>query len=175
MARPPDVPGKNAAPAATARGQRSSSSSMSPIGNHLRRPKGRLAQLIAQTDRLSHINKVFLAYLPNHLHGHAKITSTSADYWLVQTDSSAWASRLRYLLPQLQQQLSEQFGNSVPPLKLRVQPPAGDIDSASAAQRRMEMTEKSAALLTGAAQDVSDQKLGAALRRLAGNAARQRA
>lgn len=152
------------------------SSQMRSLGECLRRPKGRLAQLVAQTDRLAHINRVFHAYLPPHLHDHAKIVSTSAQHWLIQTDSSAWASRLRYLLPQLQQQLAEQFGASVPALKLRVQPPSGKPLAADGApQRRMHMTAQSAALLAGAAEDISDQRLGAALLRLAGNAARKNA
>lgn len=145
-------------------------SAMTPVGDCLRRPKGRLARLIAQNDRLAHINRVLRAYLPHHLQEHARIVSLGQQHWLLQTDSSAWASRLRYSLPQLQQQLTEHFGD-IPPLKLRVQPAPTDDDDPP--QRRMRLTQNSADVLTSAAAGVSDQRLGAALIRLAANAARR--
>lgn len=161
-----DKDGANDVLGATRR--RTRRSSLASVSDCLRRPKGRLAQLVAQTDRLATINRAFRAYLPPHLHDHAKIVSLSAQHWVIQTHSSAWATRLRYVLPQLQQQLSEHFGYTIPVLKLRVQP--APQEPAPVPQRRMQMTEKSAALLAGTAQGIADQRLGAALRRLAENA-----
>ena len=137
---------------------------MALVRDHLRNPKGQLAKLLAQTDKLQHVNRVFRAYLPNHLHEHAMITTMSAKVWVVQTDSSAWATRLRYVLPNLQQQLSDHLKKPVPPLTIRIKP--GNTVEAAVEPRRMALTEKTAKLLEGTARDLNDQRLGSALLRL---------
>jgi hypothetical protein len=142
------------------------------ISEHLRRPqKGRLAKLLAQTDRLQHINHVFRAYLPPHLHEHATITTLSAKNWVVQTDSSAWATRLRYVLPSLQQQLSDHLKTEVPPLTIRIKP--AEVVAVEAEPRRMVITQETASLLEGAARDLNDSRLGSALLRLSRRIAEQ--
>ena len=137
---------------------------MALVRDHLRSPKGRLAKLLAQTDKLQHVNRVFHAYLPSHLHEHAMITTMSAKAWIVQTDSSAWATRLRYVLPNLQQQLSDHLKKQIPPLTVRIKP--GNTVEAMVEPRRMALTQETAKLLEGTAQDLSDQRLGSALLRL---------
>ena len=137
---------------------------MTLVRDHLRSPKGRLAKLLAHTDKLQHVNRVFLAYLPNHLHEHAMITNMSTKAWVVQTDSSAWATRLRYVLPNLQQQLSDHLKKQIPPLTVRIKP--GNTVEVVVEPRRMELTKETAKLLEGTAQDLDDQRLGSALLRL---------
>ena len=160
------------APPGTSQTKAMRSSTMTPIGDCLRRPKGRLAQLIAQTDYLTRLNRVFHAYLPPHLRDHAQITHQGEQAWTIQTESSAWATRLRYVLPTLRQQISEHLGQEIPRLQIRVQPTATEHGRHSTTPtatptRRMHITKQSADLLAGAAENVNDQKLGAALLRLA--------
>lgn len=144
-----------------------SRNSMQTIGQHLQRPKGRLAYLVAQSDRLARINRAFLAYLPPHLHDHAALVALSDDAWIIQTDSPAWATRLRYVLPSLRNQLAEFLGADVPPLNIRIKPAAA---KSAPPQRRVTLTHENAALIEGAAQAVEDDRLGAALLRLARHA-----
>ena len=149
-----------------------SKGAMLPVQERLRQSKGHLAQLVAQSDRLARINRAFLAYLPPHLHSHVRLATLSADTWVIHAESAAWATRLRYILPSLQQQLSEHLGYQVPKLTMRIQP-LGNADS-KIPTRRVQVTEKSADVLEGAAEGVDDEQLGAALMRLAQHA-RQRA
>ena len=143
------------------------SASLVRIDRHLRRQKGRLAYLIAESDRLARVNRVFNAYLPPHLHDHAQLMAISDDAWIVQTDSSAWATRLRYVLPSLRHQLCQHLKAEVPPLKLRICP--GTVTE-QPPPRRLSMTSSSASVIQGAAETVNDERLGAALRRLAEHA-----
>lgn len=145
--------------------------SLASISEHLQRARGRLSHLIAQTDRLVRINKALRAYLPPNLQDHTTVAAMSAQNWVVQTDSSARATRLRYLLPQLQADLEKHLGIAVPTLTLRIQPPA--TPPPAAPTRRLTLTSESARLLEGAAQNLSDARLGAALLRLAERAQRR--
>jgi hypothetical protein len=138
---------------------------------HLRRPKGPLAKLLAQTDKLQHINRIFNAYLPPHLHGHAMITTMSPKQWVVQTDSSAWATRLRYVLPNLREQMRDHLKKEVPLLTVRIITDSTVAKSASE-PRRMQLTEETAQLLEGTARDMNDQRLGSALLRLSRHVAK---
>jgi len=144
-------------------------SSLVRIDQHLRRQKGRLAHLVAESDRLVRINQVFNAYLPPHLHEHARLAAIGDDAWVIQTDSPAWATRLRYVLPSLRNQLSQHLKTDVPQLKLRIKPTAV---AAEPPTRRLNITSTSASVIEGAAEAVNDERLGAALLRLAGHARR---
>jgi hypothetical protein len=125
---------------------------------------------LAQTDKLQHINRIFNAYLPPHLHGHAMIATMSPKQWVVQTDSSAWATRLRYVLPSLREQLGDHLKKDVPPLTVRIIPDS-TVQSTSE-PRRMQLTEETAQLLEGTARDLSDQRLVSALLRLSRHVAK---
>jgi hypothetical protein len=149
-------------------GTRSSRSRMASAAECLRRPKGRLAGVIAHSDRLIRINRLLRAYLPPHLREHARIVAMTPEVWIIQTESSAWATRLRYLLPGLRKQLGDELKQSVPDLKLRIEPPSEPPPASP--PRRLTLTEQNARVLEGAARDLSDQRLGAALLRLAQHA-----
>ena len=139
-------------------------SGMRTAADCLRGPRGRLATLMAQSDRLIRINRLFQALLPPHLQPHARLTSLTPQHWLVETDSAAWATRLRYVLPGLQSQLGAELRQTVPPLKLQIRPAAPEPPVPI---RRPRLTRTGAEALEGAARDVSDERLGEALRRLA--------
>lgn len=146
-------------------------SGMKRAADCLRRPKGRLAGVIAQSDRLIRINRLLRAYLPPHLQDRARIVAITPQSWIVQTESAAWATRLRYILPGLQRQLSLELKQAVPELKLRIEP-LREARSAEPA-RRLTLTEQNAELIKGVAQSVNDERLGAALLRLASKAGRR--
>lgn len=137
------------------------------VRDRLRQPKGRLASLVKQTDQVAHINKIFKAYLPPHMHDYVRLAALSTESWVVQADSASWATRLRYALPTLRQQISDHLGRDIPPLNIRIEPLA---KPKAEPVRRLQLTENNAAVIEGAAQSVTDERLGAALMRLASHA-----
>ncbi len=136
--------------------------------DYLHRQHGRIGGLVAHGDRLTRINRLLRAYLPPHLRDHARVVAIGPEWWTVQTESAAWATRLRYLLPSLQKQLGTELGQAVPPLRLRIEPlPEEHSDTMP---RRLTLTRQNAHVLEGAADSIDDCDLGAALRRLARHA-----
>lgn len=129
---------------------------------------GTLKHLVQQTDKLVRLNRIMRAYLPPHLQDHARLTAVEEGAWYIQTESSAWATRLRYALPGLQQQLSHHFKRQIPTLKLKVKPALPKTQAVPA--RRLELTQGSAKHITSIADSVGDERLGAALQRLAAHA-----
>lgn len=145
---------------------------LKPIQQCLRRPRSRAAQLVSKTQRLVEINRILKAFLPPQFNEHVVLASLDTKAWRVHTDSSAWATRLRYLLPTLRQHLGEHLGIEIPPLRVRISPPTIPSQAGQPA-RRMVVTEVTAATLEQAAGNVTDNRLGSAMRRLAEHA-RQR-
>ena len=139
------------------------------VGEYLQRPQGRCSQLTAKTHNLSRLNQIFKAYLPPHLHDHATLARLDSSGWIVQTDSPAWATRLRYLLPNLQKPLAEHLGIQIPAPRIRIAPPAVPAPPPPPA-RRMVMTDKAVSVLEGAARNLPDRRLSEAMLRLARHA-----
>lgn len=138
----------------------------------LHQPGSQVAKLVWQTKRLSELNRIFHAFLPSYLHAHAFLARLDQENWVVQTDSSAWATRLRYILPNLRHPLGEHLGIAVPPPRIRIAPPAVPLPPPPP-NRRMTITDSTARLIESAAQNIPDRQLGAVMRRLAAHA-RQR-
>lgn len=147
----------------------SHSNSLLAVGEYLQRPQGRCSQLAAKTYNLSRLNQIFQAYLPPHLHDHATLARLDSGGWIVQTDSPAWATRLRYLLPNLQKPLAEHLGIQIPAPRIRIAPPAVPAPPPPP-PRRMVMTDKTVSVLEGAARNLPDRRLSEAMLRLARHA-----
>lgn len=98
--------------------------SIPTVGEVLRRPHGKLGQLMAQADRLIQLSRVFRAYLPPPLRDHAVLIRLDPESWEVRTDSAAWATRLRYALPSIGQVLGQQLDMTLPKPRIRVAPAA---------------------------------------------------
>jgi hypothetical protein len=92
-----------------------------------------------------------------------------AEAWTVQTDSPAWATRLRYCLPTLQRQLSDQLAFAVPKLRVRIIPISMESPP-PLPPRRLELSSRAGNVLSEAANGLADQELSAALKRLARHA-----
>lgn len=144
--------------------RRARKSTFLSIGEHLQQPRTRLARLLAHAEELIDINRIMLAYLPTHLRDHASLVNVDQDGWTLQTDSPAWATRLRYCIPTLQRQLSDHMGISVPPLRIRIVPPA--LEARAPPPRRLRLSTQAANVLEKAASNLSDRQLSEALLRL---------
>ncbi len=142
-------------------------SPLKPLEDHFRKPQGRLADLLKQNGELAEINRVLRAYLPPALRGHALLSRLDPEVWVIQTESSAYATRLRFTLRSLRDEMAAHLKRPVPPLKVRIvpletlpQPPP----------RRLVADDGVATLLEGAARDQGNTPLGQALQRLASHA-----
>ena len=121
------------------------------------------SELMARADRLVRLSRIFRAYLPPHLRDHAALVRLDEDGWVVHADSSSWATRLRYALHNIRETLGQELGFALPKPHIRVVPAALPPPS----RPPMTLTERNAKLLEVAARNLSDERLSAALRRLA--------
>ena len=137
------------------------------VGETLRRQQGVLGRLMAQAARLAQSSRIFQAYLPLHLHPHTILLRLDQDAWTVQTESSGWASRLRYALHDIRPALGQQLGFPLPKPRIQVAPGARPVQTH---RPRLTLTPQNAQLLEVAARNVPDARLSAALQRLAEHA-----
>lgn len=142
------------------------------VGERLQRPQqGILGQLLAQANQFKQLTQIFHAYLPPPLRDHAVLIRLDAECWLVHTDSSSWATRLRYALHNSRQALGQHLGLELPKPRIRVVP-------ASLPQRPqrppLTLTEQSIQCLENAAHTIPDPRLSAALLRLAEHGRRRK-
>jgi hypothetical protein len=142
------------------------------VGETLQRSGSPLNDLVKKTLHLARLNQVFLALLPAYLQNHATLARLDEHGWVVQTDSSAWATRLRFALPELREPLEQLLGIALPRPWIRIAPPAVPEPSPPP-PRRVRVSAKTVDVLADAAQQFSDPRLGAAMSRLAEHA-RQR-
>lgn len=140
---------------------------ISPIGETLFRQKGVLGELMQRAEHLVKLTRIFRAYLPPHLHDHATLIRLDAEEWVVHTDSSSWATRLRYALHNIRETLGQQLGIELPKPYIRVVPPEVPVRKP---RPPMKLTKRSAKVLEIAARNQSDERLSAALRKLAARA-----
>ncbi|MBK8752207.1 MAG: DUF721 domain-containing protein [Candidatus Competibacteraceae bacterium] len=142
--------------------------SIPAIGQRLRQSSGVLGRLVAKAKEMNRLSHIFRAYLPPHLHDHVVLIQLDQEAWEVRTDSASWATRLRYALPNIGPLLSEHLGVTLPKPRIHVVPATAPP---SPPQRsRLTLTQRNAELLEATARNLSDVRLGAALRRLAANA-----
>lgn len=138
-----------------------------PVGETLFHQKGVLGELMERAENLVKLTRIFRAYLPPHLHDHATLIRLDAEEWVVHTDSSSWATRLRYALHNIREILGQQLGIELPKPYIRVVPPEVPVRKP---RPPMKLTKRSAKVLEVAARNQSDERLSAALRKLAARA-----
>ena len=143
--------------------------SIPSVGERLQNVKGQLSRLLVHADKLAELNRIIIAYLPPHFHGHVTLATLTPDCWIIHTDSSAWLTRMRYVLPSLQRQLSDHLQTEVPRLKVRVRPVA-DFVRKPAPVRRLTVSDEAVATLEVAARNLNDPRLSMAMQRLADHA-----
>lgn len=100
---------------------------------------------------------------------HCRVANLRAGMLVIQVDSPAWATRLRYQGPALVRQLQRRGHSEVQEVRIQVAPEAGPRVPA---QRRPRLSSASGELLQQTADAVEGDALRAALRRLAGRADR---
>ncbi len=140
--------------------------SIATVGESLSRQRGALGELIAKAKQLSRQRQMFQAYLPPHLQDHAELIRLDEESWEVHADSASWATRLRYALHNIREPLGQQLGIPLPKPRIRVVPAAPPPPP----RPRLKLTKRNAKLLEVTARNLADERLSAALRRLAAHA-----
>lgn len=76
-----------------------------PVNIFQHDPEGVLAFIQNKVQQLIKLNQVWQLAIPSELHGHTHVANFREGYLIIECDSAAWATRLRYLLPDIKQQL----------------------------------------------------------------------
>ena len=109
-----------------------------------------------------------LARLPAPLRAHCRLGRVRDNTLIIIVDSAAWATRLRFLTPQLVKQFSRDDSVTVNKLEVRIQPQNEPVSNPPPGRSPARLSAENAALITSLARSVDDEKLSRALQRLAG-------
>jgi hypothetical protein len=71
------------------------------ISQHLHSADQHLAQILAKAYFLQRVERLFKTLLQGELALHCRIANVKDQQLIIEVDSSAWATRLRYLCPSL--------------------------------------------------------------------------
>lgn len=127
--------------------------------------------LLEHARHLARLQKLLERELPADLSRHCRVQNLRGGILFIQTDGSAWANRLRYLLPALQQKLHLP-GEALPLRDIQVA--VVPVQAAPPVPKRpAKLTAATAQLLEESAAATDDPQLRAALQRLASRARRE--
>lgn len=115
-----------------------------------------------------------LARLPAPLRGHCRLGRIRNNTLILIVDSAAWATRLRFLTPQLVKQFAADDSVTVDRLEVRIRPQNQPAASPPATRSPARLSPENAALITSLARSIGDEKLSQALQRLAGRGGTRR-
>ena len=128
-----------------------------------------LERLVRRARYLERVDKALQQLLGSPLAERCRVANINHDTLVLQTPSSAWGSRLRYLAPGILQQLSRQLGwDRIKHTKVQVRPDA--FRQLAEPPRRASLSRESAALLRQVAESTKDAALQNVLLRLSGRA-----
>ncbi|MFA5627644.1 MAG: DUF721 domain-containing protein [Thiohalomonadaceae bacterium] len=133
---------------------------------------GHTAQLLEQVRLLQSLTTQLRRCLDNEAAKHIQVAAFTDKTLIVQTDSAIWATRFRYLTPQLLQCLHETTHISqLQRLKIHVAPRA---EPDKPILRPMTLSMENAAILDALADNIDHPALRHALQRLASRAKQDR-
>ncbi len=122
----------------------------------------RLTQFFSQLAELSALTQ---SCLPTPLQGHCKAVNVRGKTLILQTESSAWASRLRFYIPAMLSTLTHHRCNYIKEIHMRIKP----VSAQSLANKRhkMNISSQSAILIASLAETTPYNQLRQSLLRLA--------
>lgn len=123
-----------------------------------------LRLLSARGRQLQDLERQILACLPAELAGHCRVGGIHDSCLRLFATAPAWAARLRFEAPRLQQLLSRQGIASIRSVQVRIVPAA---ESKPLPKRQIRMSRDSARMLEQTARAIDDPRLAQALARLA--------
>jgi hypothetical protein len=127
---------------------------------------GRLSSLQARAEALARLREMVASALPAHIAQQCQLANLRGETAVFICSSASWATRLRYMEPQLGELLQRLEGGAVRRLQIRVATPAA-APAPAASQRNAALGEGAVSAIERAAALIGDPDLSAALRRLA--------
>ena len=127
-----------------------------------------LSQIINKVKTLQKCNHLFKDYLDTELATHCEIANLNDNCLIVNVDSAAWLTRLRYLQHELLVKLRQDpVFSQVDLIRWHVQPKHYDGTTNSVSTAKLSMSHGSAHLLASTAASIENPALRDALLRLA--------
>ena len=125
---------------------------------------GPFAALSAHATAISDLQKKLCSYLPDDLSEHVTVANFNNKSLCLHTDSAAWATRLRFKIPELLHIMRDHCGlTSMQNIRIKVIPP--QIQNTTLDNRPV-LSEKTAHLLQDIGESTTDPELRDALLRL---------
>ncbi len=136
------------------------------LGRLLRQQESQL-QVLQQAKQLRAITQALHEQLPESAHPHCQVCYLNASHLILSIDNSAWATRIRYSIPQLQQTLIAQgLIHTKQVIRIKMIP-AQNKNQTSQLPPPLLLSKDNAALLIETAESMSDEMLKKALLKLA--------
>lgn len=130
-------------------------------------PASVLAFIQNKVQELIKLNQIWQATIPNELNAHTRVANFREGYLIIECDSAAWATRLRYLLPEIKQKLRNIVDlDHLVQIEWSVQP-AFHEQPTQLKPPSLTLSNTNAELLKNAADTISIKSLQEALLRLA--------
>lgn len=127
---------------------------------------GALGDLLACIERNAELLRAVRRALPPPLDAHCLHAAIEDRTLTLVSDSPVWASRLRFLAPEVQRALNANQGG-VASIRVRVQPVSNHVAHRGSAVTRPALSAATIKHLLVTAENVADEGIAAALRRLA--------
>lgn len=137
-----------------------------PLYKLLQGEKSRLAELVTTARQLRQLNQHLLAVLDQPLTDHCQVARYVAGELVIQVDSPVWASRLRYYIPTLLQELKKNIPalQGLKSIKIHVAPATpGPVEKPPATR---EISPAASQNIHAMAEGIEDPQLREALQRL---------
>lgn len=124
-----------------------------------------LLKLITHAKGLSELNHAMEKYLPGPLKDYCRVANYRSGLLILQTDSATWATQLKFHIPELLTKLRQEHAfHKLMNIKCIIEPPQKQKVSE---EKSPTLSPHAASLLKETAAHIQDEKLAAALERLA--------
>jgi len=135
------------------------------IGNVIASTAGPLGLVRDKCARIARLDERMREIVPAPLLDHVHLVLADAERVVLEAESSAWLTRLRFHLPQLERLLRRELGVRARKIEIRVAAREGRASMPTGP--RIMLSKRTAGLLEETARSIDDPGLSAALQRLA--------
>lgn len=128
-------------------------------------PTALLSAIKNKAAQLSHLNNLLHAQLETLLTQYCRVANFRENILIIEVDSSVWATRLRYIVPELLQKLRrEKEFHRLQEIKWYIRPAASEYKKKPT--KSIKLSEQSSELIAETAEHISNPMLQTALKKL---------
>ena len=131
-----------------------------------------LRRLTQFSSQLTELSALIQSCLPTPLQGHCQVINIRGKALILQTESPAWASQLRFYTPAMLSTLTHHRCNYIKEINIRIKPVSAQPPAY--ARDKMIISSRSATLITSLAETTPYSKLKQSLLRLASRESKKR-